>query len=148
MPKRKFFNPHIRSIEKQLLTTTQGQCSGSSVANEVKSWIDRNKTLVIGIASGIGGLIVLSIISCCWRSYKRRKRAKVYAANAAMAPTLPYIPPGSHGRTHRQRPHGRRAVQSPTGVAPLVRNAQGSAGADVPRPPPQMYQRSSSVRYA
>jgi hypothetical protein len=131
----------------------QGQCSGSSIGNEVKTWIENNKPLVIGLASGIGGLIVLSILSCCWRSYKRRRRGKVYAANAAFATPAPtYLPPGNQGRLHRPRPSGRRAVQSPTGSAPLVPNAQNNPeqwrGGDIPQPPAPMYQRTNSVRYA
>lgn len=53
-----------------------GQCNGSSVGKEITSWIDQNKTLVIGLASAIGGLIVLAILSCCFSRYRRRNRAR------------------------------------------------------------------------
>jgi hypothetical protein len=53
-----------------------GVCKGSTVGGEVKSWIDDNKTLVIALASAIGGLILLAILGCCVRACRRpRKRA-------------------------------------------------------------------------
>ncbi|KAF2651959.1 ADAM 8 precursor [Lophiostoma macrostomum CBS 122681] len=136
-----------------------GQCTGSSVAKEVKSWIDDHKTLVIGIASAIGGLLVLSILGCCWRSYKRRKMRKVYVSNAAV-PRPP--PPGygygqnrGGGSSSRSRSR-RRGPTSPTGSGgPLMNQSVGPPpgpppgwqGHNIPEPPP-MYQRQSSMRYA
>ncbi|KAF1999110.1 hypothetical protein P154DRAFT_523515 [Amniculicola lignicola CBS 123094] len=115
---------------------SNGRCNGSSVANEVKSWIDRHKPLVIGLASAIGGLIILSIIGCCWRSYKRRKNRKIYANNAAyrVPPQFPqgggsFAAPvaaaarGVSGSRSRSRGRRRAAPQSPT--LPLI-------GADFP----------------
>jgi hypothetical protein len=51
-----------------------GQCKGSSVSKEISSWISKNKTLVIALASVIGGLLILSILSCCISRYRRRQR--------------------------------------------------------------------------
>lgn len=50
-----------------------GVCKGTSVGGEVGSWIDDNKTLVIALASAIGGLILLAILGCCCRACRRRK---------------------------------------------------------------------------
>lgn len=43
---------------------TNGRCEGSSVGGEISSWVDRHKSVVIGICCGVGGLIVLAILSC------------------------------------------------------------------------------------
>ncbi|KAI9820664.1 MAG: hypothetical protein M1827_005033 [Pycnora praestabilis] len=51
-----------------------GQCKGSSVGKEIGSWISRNKPLVIGIAAGLGGLLLLFILSCLVRCCHRRKQ--------------------------------------------------------------------------
>ncbi|KAL8772466.1 MAG: hypothetical protein Q9209_002418 [Squamulea sp. 1 TL-2023] len=55
---------------------SNGQCKGSSTAKEIGSWIQGNKKLVIGIACGIGGLILLAILSCCIRRCRRPKRVR------------------------------------------------------------------------
>jgi hypothetical protein len=124
---------------------SNGRCTGSNLGNEVKSWIDSHKPLVIGLASAIGSLIVLSILGCCWRSYKRRKQGKAYAATAAYnrtnranrgAPPPNYPPPRGHRGDRRS---SRRAPPPP--------GPYQGPGNNVP-PPPPMYQRSDSVRYA
>jgi hypothetical protein len=43
----------------------------------VKSWIDDNKPLVIGLSAGIGALLLLSILSCvirCCRKPRKQQR--------------------------------------------------------------------------
>lgn len=55
---------------------SNGQCTGSSVGKEITSWIQSNKTLVIALASVIGGLLILGILSCCWSRYRRRQNLK------------------------------------------------------------------------
>lgn len=62
----------------ELLIAFQGQCQGSTVGGEVKSWIEDNKTLVIGLAAGIGALLLLALLSCvircCRRPTKQQRR--------------------------------------------------------------------------
>jgi hypothetical protein len=143
-----------------------GRCDGSSVGNEIKSWIDDHRTLVIAIASAIGGLIVLSILGCCYRCIKRRKTRKIYANNAAAAA---YRAPSNFnagaqnrsrsGRQTRDR-RNRNGPLSPSGsqgplVNPPLRSGPNGAPPwgpqtghhGIPTPPP-MYQRSSTSRYA
>ena len=48
-----------------------GVCKGSSAGGEIKSWIDDNKTLVIALASALGGLLLLAILGCCIRACRR-----------------------------------------------------------------------------
>ena len=57
-----------------------GVCRGSTVGGEVKSWIDDNKTLVIALASVLGGLLLFAILGCCIRACRRRKYPKKKAA--------------------------------------------------------------------
>ncbi|KAL9618986.1 MAG: hypothetical protein Q9160_006380 [Pyrenula sp. 1 TL-2023] len=54
----------------------KGNCKGASFGGEVKSWIDDNKALVIGLACGIGGLLLLAILGCILRNIRNRKPAK------------------------------------------------------------------------
>ena len=70
-----------------------GVCTGSSVGKEIKSWIQSNKTLVIALASVIGGLVIIAILSCCVSRLRRRKNVKARAAAAQNVP-----PPGWGGR--------------------------------------------------
>ncbi|KAI4094262.1 MAG: hypothetical protein LQ348_001032 [Seirophora lacunosa] len=55
---------------------SNGQCNGSSTAREIGSWISGHKDIVIGIAAGVGGLILLAILSCCIRRCRRPKRVR------------------------------------------------------------------------
>lgn len=59
-----------------------GVCKGSTVGGEVKSWIDHNKTLVIALASALGGLLLLAILGCCVRACRRPRSNKQMAAVA------------------------------------------------------------------
>lgn len=67
-----------------------GQCQGASVGREITSWIDDNKPLVIGLAAGIGGLLVLIIGCCCINSCKRKRRMNKVKRNMAAAPQMSY----------------------------------------------------------
>ncbi|KAL2057011.1 hypothetical protein ABVK25_002750 [Lepraria finkii] len=62
-----------------------GQCKGSSTAKEIGSWIHDNKKLVIGIAAGVGGLLLLSILSCIVRRCRRPRRPR---RNQPMPPPM------------------------------------------------------------
>lgn len=68
-----------------------GQCQGSS------NWFDRNKTLVIGLAAGIGGLLVVVILGCCISSCVRSSRR-------SRLPSMP--PPVYRGRPMQQPQRG------------------------------------------
>lgn len=63
-------------------TCRNGRCGSGSAddgGNGVSSWVDRHRTLVIGLAAGIGGALVLAflgcIICCCCRRPKVRPSA-------------------------------------------------------------------------
>lgn len=79
-----------------------GQCVGSSVGGEIKSWVDQHKPLVIGLAAGIGGLIILMILSYIVSACRRRRFQKKFPGPAAPGgrqyPGYQGPPPsGAHG---------------------------------------------------
>ncbi|PVH83732.1 ADAM family of metalloprotease-like protein ADM-B [Cadophora sp. DSE1049] len=116
-----------------------GSCRGSSVGKEITSWISRNKTLVIGLASAIGGLLILIILSCCVSRYRRRQRIR------AMKNAPP--PPGWAGA-----PGWNMAPAPPHGPTTTNRGHHGAQGSwengrwKPPTQPPMAWQ--PSVRYA
>jgi hypothetical protein len=124
-----------------------GNCNGN-FGGEVKDWFERHKTLVIGVAAGVGGFIVLCIFMCCWRSYRRRRNRKAYAAKMGGAPPMyPGPPPQQRGD---RRGRGPPPQQPPMGQgwAPQGQNQwapQTGHGPPIPTPPP-LHQRP--MRYA
>ncbi|KAF1834583.1 ADAM 8 precursor [Decorospora gaudefroyi] len=116
-------------------TCRNGVCQGGSVGKAITTWIDSHMPIVIGVSAGVGGMLVLCIFCCCWRSYRRRSKLRKYAA--AGPPPAPY--------------QGRRNRSGPMGPPPMGQFAPPPSGAPnehahVPQPPP-LYHRSS-VRYA
>lgn len=57
-------------------TCSNGVCQGASVVDEITSWIDENKNIVIPVASVVGGLILIAILSCCISMWRRKRRSK------------------------------------------------------------------------
>lgn len=135
-----------------------GVCSsGGSVTDEVKNWFQTpsNRNIIIGVGAGIGGLLVLCIFGCCWRSFKRRNRQKKYAAAAAAAASYPPPQAGASHRGHSGSRSRRNGQQSPPPNygGPNMSQPQGQGNQywhpnNVPQPPPPMYNRTNSVRYA
>lgn len=78
-----------------------GQCKGSTTGGEIKSWIDDHKALVIGLGAGIGGLLVLIIltclISCCCSRGKRTQPVKSVSPVPPMPPAAYYGSPPMSG---------------------------------------------------
>lgn len=92
---------------------SNGQCDGASVGKEISSWIHDNKTLVIALASVIGGLFILAVLSCCISRYRRNRRI---AARKRAPQNLP--------------PQGWYAAAPP----PPMENAQGQGQMPMPYP--------------
>lgn len=65
-----------------------GRCVGSTFGGEVKSWVDDHKSLVIGLAAGIGGLIILGILSALFKRCRRPRQPKI--TTIPTAPPYPY----------------------------------------------------------
>lgn len=55
---------------------SNGVCQGSSVGNEITSWLGDNKNIVIPVASVVGGLFLIAIVSCILSSCRRRRARK------------------------------------------------------------------------
>ncbi|KAJ9381134.1 hypothetical protein DTO063F5_6344 [Paecilomyces variotii] len=68
---------------------SNGRCVGASAGGEIKSWVDDHKSLVIGLAVGIGGLLLFSLLSCLIRRCRQSKRPK----GAGRPPPGLYPPP-------------------------------------------------------
>ncbi|EEQ84914.2 ADAM protease ADM-B [Blastomyces dermatitidis ER-3] len=123
-----------------------GVCEGSTF----RSWIDNNRTLVIGLAAGLGGLILLSIFSCIIGRCRRPRHRK------AMAPM-------TQGAVFSPPPRGIPGFRQPKPVDPFMpyppQRGPGPGGPGVPPieppfPPPAYGStaaargRMPSVRYA
>lgn len=108
-----------------------GVCRGSSVGGDVSSWISDNRTLVIGLGAGLGGVIVLALLCCCIRACRKPRGKK-------LAP-VPGV--GRHSRI----PHGSGARGGGGWDGPAVpshmrdRGYGGGAAPWVPPPPQQMH---------
>ena len=114
---------------------TNGRCVGSSAMKEVGDWIDSHKTIVIGVACAVGGLILLAILSCIVSCCRRRRRTPPVQTPSAPPPAGWYSrgppPPPLHGVPYQ--PLQRQA--SPTGWRP-------------PPGPPPGWQGPGVMRYA
>ena len=70
-------------------TNNNGNNNNPTSGADVGSWIDRNRSLFIGLVAGLGGLFLLSalccIVSCC---RKRSKRKKVASMPPPMRPMV------------------------------------------------------------
>ncbi|KAH6689488.1 ADAM family of metalloprotease-like protein ADM-B [Plectosphaerella plurivora] len=68
--------------------TEGGRGGGGNQGGNNGSWFDNNRSLVIGLAAGIGGLIVIIILSCMISSFRKKRNAKVLSKRW---PTNPYM---------------------------------------------------------
>jgi hypothetical protein len=116
---------------------SNGVCQGSTVGGEIASWIDQNKTLVIGLAAGIGGFIVLALLWCIISCFRRRGQAKKRVMRpppgwAGAPPPIRYAPGGAWGGYIPPPP-------------PMKSSGRRSKTGD---PLPPVYLAGPSVRYA
>ncbi|XXG97207.1 Replication factor C (RF-C) subunit [Hypoxylon texense] len=58
---------------------SNGQCQGSSLTDQVGTWINDNKDIVIPVAAVVGGLIILGSSCCLFTSCRRRSRRRKIA---------------------------------------------------------------------
>ncbi|KAF3071210.1 Disintegrin and metalloproteinase domain-containing protein B [Daldinia childiae] len=94
-----------------------GQCKGSSFTDQVGSFFNDNKHIIIPVASAVGGFIVLCLLCCifssCRRRSRRRKIAKTTQPNSSwvggaggawVANPVSRPPPAAPGRNNRGPP--------------------------------------------
>lgn len=127
--------PPFRRLHKTDVQT-QGRCLGSNPLNEIGSWISRNKGLVIGVGSALGGLLLISILCCIWGCFRRRKGRRQQHQRKVTSPPWP-----RRGLNHQQMADGRRARSA----AAAGSSSQHWTG---PFPPPVPAPAQPAVRYA
>ncbi|KAK4552827.1 hypothetical protein LTR86_010161 [Recurvomyces mirabilis] len=66
-----------------------GQCKGSTVGGQVKSWIDDHKPLVIGLAVSLGALLLFALFGCCISACRRNRRNKKMSSSSSAPPMPP-----------------------------------------------------------
>ncbi|KAL2823948.1 Metallo-peptidase family M12-domain-containing protein [Aspergillus cavernicola] len=99
-----------------------GQCQGG------KSWIEAHKNIIIPVAAGVGGLIVLAILLCMFRRCRRTRY------------TMKPMPPVGNGAWNRQMPPPQQTPMRRLSRA--IRPGQGP-----PLPPPGPYHTPYQVPY-
>ncbi|KAA8648728.1 hypothetical protein EYZ11_004236 [Aspergillus tanneri] len=97
---------------------SNGKCEGSSI----KNWIDKHKNIVIGVACGVGGLIVLAILGCLINRCRRSRPKHI-------------PPPARYGGWTGPMPPASRPSMGQWGTAP-AQGYQGLAAGTPPLPPP------------
>lgn len=78
-----------------------GLCQNGQCQTDEGSWVDEHRSLVIGLAAGVGGalvLAVLAVIILCCRSRRRKHGEKL--SPAISVTSVPDLPPPYSGREH------------------------------------------------
>ncbi|KAI1322944.1 zinc metalloprotease mde10 [Xylariaceae sp. FL0255] len=145
---------------------SNGVCKGASTTDKITAFFRDNKNVVIPVASAVGGLIVIALLSCCitcWRRRRARKRAVARAVvNAANGSTGAPIIRRAKPRAQRKKGSGfgfgfgkKASKGEKEGDSGMVSDGSQSDGLQRPwQPPPPTMQapaaaaRFSSVRYA
>ena len=96
---------------------------GGSSGNGGSSWFDRNRSVVIGLAAGLGGLVLLLLLCCIYSCCRKRTRARALPpSQPPLAQFYPNAPPryGAHSVDHGP---GNARFGTRDGRVPLVRYA-------------------------
>lgn len=111
------------------------------MGKEITGWIDHNKKLVIVLASVIGGILVILILSCCMGSYRKRQRMRKAQEAYATAQAS-----GWGAANQGARPPGNQWPPNMSGGGGFPDNSGRWEGERwVPQPPQQTWQ--PSYRY-
>ncbi|RHZ62546.1 ADAM family of metalloprotease ADM-A [Aspergillus thermomutatus] len=68
-------------------------CSNGECTEDASSWVERHRSLVIGLAAGIGGALVLALLACIFCSCRRRPSKKASPAVPVVSQVYPPPPP-------------------------------------------------------
>ena len=118
-----------------------GNCEGSQWYRRALDFIRNNLQIIIPVASVVGGLILLSILSCCISSCRRRSRARKAKAAARAAEKAGLQAQGNSSWVAG----GAGAVSGAAATRSNSRNDRGpgntanAVGNDIPYPPPPAY---------
>lgn len=131
-------------------TCANGQCNGGSFGGRAKDWVDAHKSLVIGLAAGLGGFLLLSIACCVVSSCRRRRRARrlkeMQGPPGAWAPQRGLVRGAGYAPVPGPGQMPQMPQQSGTAYGAGGQQYDVHAGWDVPRPP--AYGAPPPVRYA
>lgn len=123
-------------------TCQNGVCSGASWVRRGIDWIQSHLNIVIPVACVVGGLIALSILSCCISSCRRRSRIrKAKAAQAIIQPNSSWVAGSSVGGGGRGRDVGGGGGGDHGGAW-----AASAVNTNVPYPPPPAYPGMTGAR--
>jgi hypothetical protein len=96
---------------------------GGTSDNGGSSWFDRNRSLVIGLSAGLGGLVALLLLCCIYRSCRKRRHAKSLPPSQLQMAQF-YPNPAAAYNTNLPYPSPVRAnLATRPGSVPLVRYA-------------------------
>lgn len=112
-----------------------GNCQGSNVGDEIKSWITDNKQIVIPVACVVGLLIIGAVACCIWSTCRRSKRRRAGLQ-----------------RVSKPSPPGWGAMAMPPPPPPVSRSPGNGVGQSHPGypqnvPPPPPYSDSGRQSY-
>ena len=63
------------AVDVEMANISKGVCSGSSLGGQISSWVYEHQPIVIGVASGVGGILLLSILVCIIRRCRKPRRS-------------------------------------------------------------------------
>lgn len=153
-------------------TCQNGICEGASWVRRGIEWIKAHLNIVIPVACVVGGLILLSILSCCVTSCRRRSRIKkAKAAQAIIQPNSSWVAGssvgggggggsrsgrgggGGGGSSGHGSAYANNNVPYPPPPPPAygmvgARGMGGNSGGGPPNNGPWMPRRASTARYA
>ena len=92
---------------------------GGGGSGNGNSWFDNNRNLVIGLAAGLGSLVVLILACCVLSSCRSRSKKKKMAAMQPPPPVMGQY----YGGGYPSYPGQAHMNQYPRGNVPLVRYA-------------------------
>lgn len=99
-----------------------GECTGTSTTEEIKSWIDDNKDIVIPVAIVVGLIVIFGLASCIWSMIRRSRRRSRRAKRIPNPTGFGYIPPAPAAA----RPRGGRSNHSlQPNIPPPAYNGEG-----------------------
>lgn len=95
-----------------------GNCKGANTGDEIKSWIQDNKNIVIPVACVVGALVVLAVLCCIWTVCRRGRRRRAMAPKpppgwASVPPPPPHAMMSRAGGMEYPDPHFPQNVPPP-----------------------------------
>ncbi|KAK3683735.1 Metallo-peptidase family M12-domain-containing protein [Podospora appendiculata] len=120
---------------------SNGNCIGANLTNQIGDWVKQNLNIVIPVAVVVGLLIIAAFASCCWNSWRSRRRP----APASRIPKPPNMGQqyGGGWSNHPYGPAG-MPMRPPPGPGPVRGGYNGAPMPDARYEPV----RTGTFRYA